>query len=1457
MRARALALVSVLAIATTASAQRPASLLTYSSPRETKQRSITLRRDGNQVVLVDDSTHAVVASSPGSQTQRVVVQGLEGDHTDTLTVDLRGGLSLPGGVEFDAGVAGFDTLKIAHDPAKEVRYEYEPDDARGHRGRVIVDGTVIAYSGIEPLTNTGTASNMIFTLPAGTVGASLQDDGTLGNGTVQLASTNATFETTTFAVPTVGLTLNSGGGPDTITTAANFSGDFHAGLSIAGTNTDVVTLRALALTNAGAVLNVHAKHIAVIGNITTTDGFINLFANQGSPASGSFNGITVSGATITSATGAIDIEGRAGDPGAGNNYGIGVLGGSVISSTGTGAGASTITLIGSSGAATSGFMIGILADAGTSITSVDGAITLTGTGGAGTGIQNSGVQLQGGAHVTSTGTGSITITGNGGGSGGASDGNEGVTIAINVSSGVTSVNGAIQITGTPGVGTNSLGIDVGNGFVNSIGTANINLTGNSIGFNESSAVINGGANTVTLQPQSAGTIISLGGVDVPGTTLGLTNGELARITAGTVVVGNTADTGGLTVSAPISAPATWNNLSLRNAGPFTATAGSLAVPTLAFVDGAATGHVWTIDAANITEASNAAIPYSTTTNLSVTGGTGADTFHVTPSAATTFTVDGNTPIPPVGDGLDVNTAGTTSPLLTATPSASGYSGTYTFGNRQTVNFSHIESFSATHFSVSAPASATAGAAFTFTVTALDQFNNTATGYAGTVHFTSSDGSATLPADATLTNGVGTFSATLRTAGGQTITATDTLTPGITGTSNLIAVSSAAATHFAVSAPANATAGSAFSITVTALDPFNNTATGYAGTVHFTSTDGQAVLPANSTLTNGTGTFSATLKTAGKQTITATDTVTPGITGTSNTILVSAAAATHFLVSAPASATSGTAFNFTVTAQDPFNNTATGYAGTVHFTSSDGQAVLPANSTLTNGTGTFSSTLKTAGNQTITATDTVTSSITGTSNTIAVSAAAGTHFLVSAPATATAGTAFNFTVTAQDPFNNTATGYAGTVHFSSSDGQAVLPANSTLTNGTGTFSSTLKTAGNQTITASDTVTPSITGTSNTIAVNAAAATHFAVSAPATATAGAPFNFTVTAQDQFNNTATAYAGTVHFTSSDGSSTLPANSTLTNGTGTFSATLGTAGTQTITATDTVTSSITGTSAAIVVSALADLAITKSGPGTANPGTNVSYTIVVTNNGPSDALSVSFSDLLPAGTTFVSESQTTGPSFACTTPAVGGTGTVTCSIATLLSGASASFTVVLQTTSASFSNTATVSSSTPDPNAGNNSSTSATGINTADVGIVKTASAPIPFGGQAVSYTIVVSNAGPATATSVTVTDVLPAGSTLVSSTPPGTCSGSPTVTCSIATLNNGASTTITLVVTAPLAGGTVSNTATVSAAEADPNPANNSSTATVSLQPASNIPTLSEEILLLLAAVIALIGAFRLRS
>jgi len=188
----------------------------------------------------------------------------------------------------------------------------------------------------------------------------------------------------------------------------------------------------------------------------------------------------------------------------------------------------------------------------------------------------------------------------------------------------------------------------------------------------------------------------------------------------------------------------------------------------------------------------------------------------------------------------------------------------------------------------------------------------------------------------------------------------------------------AATHFFVTtATTSQVAGTAFNITVTALDASNAMVSTYAGTVNFASSDTQAVLPASSPLTHGTGSFSVMLKTAASQTITVIDAAGRLTSGSLNSIHVSAAAASQLSITAPASANAGMAISFTVTAEDPFSNTATSYSGTLHFTSTDGQAVLPPNGKLTMGTGTFSATLNTAGSQTTTATDIVTLSITGT------------------------------------------------------------------------------------------------------------------------------------------------------------------------------------------------------------------------------------------------------------------------------------------------------------------------------------------------------------------------------------------------------------------------------------------------------------------------------------------------
>jgi hypothetical protein len=191
-----------------------------------------------------------------------------------------------------------------------------------------------------------------------------------------------------------------------------------------------------------------------------------------------------------------------------------------------------------------------------------------------------------------------------------------------------------------------------------------------------------------------------------------------------------------------------------------------------------------------------------------------------------------------------------------------------------------------------------------------------------------------------------------------------------------------------------------------------------------------------------------------------------------------------------------------------------------------------------------------------------------------------------PSPTTAGTAGTFTVTAQDASGNTLTGYTGTIHFTSGDPQAVLPSDYTFTaadQGSHTFSATFKTAGSQSLAATDTVTSSMSGQEG-IVVNPAAATHFQISAPSSVSKGARFSLTLTVEDAYGNVVTSYVGTVHFSSSDGSATLPMDYTFTAadaGVHTFvnKIILRKRGTQTITVTDTLDGSLTGSDSLTVL--------------------------------------------------------------------------------------------------------------------------------------------------------------------------------------------------------------------------------------------------------------------------------------
>jgi uncharacterized repeat protein (TIGR01451 family) len=126
------------------------------------------------------------------------------------------------------------------------------------------------------------------------------------------------------------------------------------------------------------------------------------------------------------------------------------------------------------------------------------------------------------------------------------------------------------------------------------------------------------------------------------------------------------------------------------------------------------------------------------------------------------------------------------------------------------------------------------------------------------------------------------------------------------------------------------------------------------------------------------------------------------------------------------------------------------------------------------------------------------------------------------------------------------------------------------------------------------------------------------------------------------------------------------------------------------------------------ADLSITKTdSPDPVAIGNDITYTVTVTNGGPNAASSVTLTDTVPTNTTFRSITAPTG--WSCTNPAVGATGTITCTNSSLSSGATAVFTLVVRvgaavTDGTTISNTASVSSSTADPNSANNTATTTT---------------------------------------------------------------------------------------------------------------------------------------------------------
>ena len=269
---------------------------------------------------------------------------------------------------------------------------------------------------------------------------------------------------------------------------------------------------------------------------------------------------------------------------------------------------------------------------------------------------------------------------------------------------------------------------------------------------------------------------------------------------------------------------------------------------------------------------------------------------------------------------------------------------------------------------------------------------------------------------------------------------------------------------------------------------------------------------------------------------------------------------------------------------------------------------------------------------------------------------------------------------------------------------------------------------------------------------------------------------------------------------------------------------------------------------SSTADLSIAKiDSPDPVTVGSEITYTITVTNNGIGVAQSVVVTDNLPAGLTFVS----------CNSSGIGvcgGTGdNRTVTFSTLAVGSSATITIVATVNGsggASISNSASVSAATTDPDSGNNSATTTTTVSAADLSITKTASPdPVSAGGDTTYTLVVINNSSTTPAQSVTVRDPLPANTTFLSAaaTPAGWMrtdstgvgqTGAVTYTRPTLAASGTATFAITVKVDSNAAdNSTVSNTATVNSNTPDDNFANNSATQTTTVRRPADLSLINQ--------------------
>ena len=492
--------------------------------------------------------------------------------------------------------------------------------------------------------------------------------------------------------------------------------------------------------------------------------------------------------------------------------------------------------------------------------------------------------------------------------------------------------------------------------------------------------------------------------------------------------------------------------------------------------------------------------------------------------------------------------------------------------------------------------------FNANIYATDEYWNRVPDVSTDIAFTSSDPAAVLPDPTALSAGQLTAPITLNSNGLQTITAADNNNPGIVpGVSASINVISYQLHHFEfdpISSPR--IAGNSFSVTIRAVDAATNPVTDFSGELDLNSSSGiETISPQTVSMTNGVWTGNVTLTRAGSfVSLTAQDRIQPPHTGTSNQFTVQPNSLTRLQVLLPGETATpgispgktgavnpilaGTSISVHVNAIDNWWNVISSVTHTVHLSSSDGSASLPPDADLFNGTRQFSATLNGTGLQTITAHDLTQPAVSaGTSSQILVNPGNLFQFTFNnIVGPVTAGVPFAVNIIAEDQSGNRLVDYSGNITLSASTGTGTIsPVSIVINQGLYTGNVTLtKSENGVSLSVTDGVSPSHTGSSNQFRVNPGSLDKFQVLVPGIVAtpgispgysgspddqlAGQPFPVQINGVDSHWNLVTSAQDSFGVSSTDLTASLPGNTVLVNGTRNLSVILNSGGSHTVSA-------------------------------------------------------------------------------------------------------------------------------------------------------------------------------------------------------------------------------------------------------------------------------------------------------